>query len=832
MNRKQRRKQSRSKTITRRAGVTYLTVAGVIGGTLGVAGPAYTAVVTSSTADDCDDLEAQLHAMATSGGSVVADFEATCNWGNFVAGTFKFDFAKSVSITGPASGGLIIDFTETAARGFRAKTPSDPDTENILTVSNLTFTQTADAIDKIDSFIGSESGAELVINNTKFINTDLEYSAIRAQGGEVSVTNSVFEDLTSQEVGTAIDLNGASSLTVAGSTFKDIVSVGHGGAIFGDSQDSLSIDSSSFINVTSGGNSGGAIYVDGGDLLAVSDSSFTDVAGNSGGSIYVEGTNVVTVIGTQFINSRATSNGGSLFIEGVSSFTVDDSTFTTNDSFVTEDGMTTGTTAGSGGGAIYSNQSGPLNTFTVTNSAFSNLMSSTGGAIRENGLAILSVSGSTFNNLAAVDGPGGAIYGEGNNGSFGVEGDLTVTDSTFSDLTSTDEGGAIFSEGSLTVYGSSFFENVSQTDGGAISSTSITSVTGSTFTENTSQTEGGAIRSLLAYIDNSTFVENSAPNGAAFSSMSEGSVISSNTFWNNGDINSSAIQAYDSEFFGNIMANTVGEVLTKPDGFNVPNHDLGANLYTDVSFEDETQVPLVLNGLSMASIADGSSKQVTLDELKLSTAALNTTNPVNTGKTKTVALLAGSVARDYYSSTSPGLYVDPGDLPYILPTVDQRGVDRAAGSRIDVGAYEAGEDPVVVPVETPVVVIQAPAAITKATIAKQTVKFAPGSSKLSSASKKTLRILATEIQAKGLKTINLEGYTATLTEAAPSGKVFRVKLSKARTAAVEKYLKEQFKKANYSVTFTKSSKGAANRVKSNKTEKGRIDNRRVEIAIN
>jgi outer membrane protein OmpA-like peptidoglycan-associated protein len=170
-----------------------------------------------------------------------------------------------------------------------------------------------------------------------------------------------------------------------------------------------------------------------------------------------------------------------------------------------------------------------------------------------------------------------------------------------------------------------------------------------------------------------------------------------------------------------------------------------------------------------------------------------------------------------------------------LATLDQRGAARPFGARYDVGAYEAGEDPlppVVVPVETPVVVVQAPAAITKATIAKQTVKFAPGSSKLSSVSKKTLRTLATEIQAKGLKTVNLEGYTATLTQAAPSGKVFRVKLSKARATAVEKYLKQQFKKSGYSVTFTKSPKGAANRVKSNQTEKGRADNRRVEITIN
>jgi outer membrane protein OmpA-like peptidoglycan-associated protein len=151
---------------------------------------------------------------------------------------------------------------------------------------------------------------------------------------------------------------------------------------------------------------------------------------------------------------------------------------------------------------------------------------------------------------------------------------------------------------------------------------------------------------------------------------------------------------------------------------------------------------------------------------------------------------------------------------------ERRGDLRARiGTGYDVGAYEYGVDPaVVVP-------------IAKATIAAQSIKFAPGSSKLSKAAKKQLRELAAEIQTKGLKTLNLQGYTATYTKASPSGKVLRVKLSKARAIAVEKYLKQQFKKSGYAVTFTKSPKGAANPVKSNKTEKGRKDNRRVEIVI-
>ena len=136
--------------------------------------------------------------------------------------------------------------------------------------------------------------------------------------------------------------------------------------------------------------------------------------------------------------------------------------------------------------------------------------------------------------------------------------------------------------------------------------------------------------------------------------------------------------------------------------------------------------------------------------MKLSALALNTTGLINTGKTKTVAIGAGSIARDYYSATSAGINPTGLNIPEGSPafdsrlaTLDQRGVARPTGTRIDVGAFEYGEDPVVALVETPAVV-------TKATIAAQKIKFAPGSSKLSSASKKKLRTLAAEIQAKGL----------------------------------------------------------------------------------
>ena len=408
------------------------------------------------------------------------------------------------------------------------------------------------------------------------------------------------------------------------------------------------------------------------------------------------------------------------------------------------------------------------------------------------------ISNSTFSDAETS----AAIYAEGN---------LTVSDSTFENLTSMEGGSAITSTFDATITNSTFANNTAggQASGGAINSSGTLEISNSTFESNVAGNEGGAIfGNSPSQIDNSTFVGNNANNNAAFF-LSEGSVISNSTFWNNGDVDTYSLFTDSSYFFGNILANDAPNIVKLFDPA-LSNIDLGANLYTDGSFDDITT-------------GEGSSKRVTLDELKLSALALNSTKPVNTGKTKTVALRAGSVARDYYSSTSQG--IDPtgnGSFATRIAALDQRGVAREPSvKRLDVGAFEAAVEPVI-----------APAPTTKATIAKQKIKFAPGSSRLSPASKKKLRALATEIQAKGLKNVSLEGYTATLTKAAPSGKVFRVKLSKARATAVEKYLKQQFKKKGYKVTFSKSAKGAANRVKSNKSEKGRIDNRRVEITIN
>ena len=78
MNRAQRRKQIRTKSNLRKAGLTYLTVAGVVTGTYGLASPAQAALTLTPT--NCSELEMDLTALEVAGGTVTANFTGDCDF--------------------------------------------------------------------------------------------------------------------------------------------------------------------------------------------------------------------------------------------------------------------------------------------------------------------------------------------------------------------------------------------------------------------------------------------------------------------------------------------------------------------------------------------------------------------------------------------------------------------------------------------------------------------------------------------------------------------------------------------------------------------------------
>lgn len=317
----------------------------------------------------------------------------------------------------------------------------------------------------------------------------------------------------------------------------------------------------------------------------------------------------------------------------------------------------------------YNPASFPYPSLNVSNTTFSN--ASVSAAIYAEGQ--LTVRDSSFTNLTATL---NAIYA----GST-----TNVSDSTFDSNTSAASGGAINSGGSLNVSGSSFNSNRALSGhGGAISSAQVT-VNASTFFNNQADLGlGGAIFANSVNVNNSTFVNNRASDTGAMFSF--GGIVSNSTFWNNTGFPSrdtaSSMAVINGDFFGNILANSD----TSPVISNAVN-DRGANLFTDSSFVSMT------TGV-------GASRLVTLDDLKLSTLALNQTSPTNSGNTKTVAIGKGSIAEDYYPS-DPQL----GRLVCLstcnLAATDQRGVPRPSGGGYDVGSFEISESLDPSPSETP-----------------------------------------------------------------------------------------------------------------------------------
>ena len=162
-------------------------------------------------------------------------------------------------------------------------------------------------------------------------------------------------------------------------------------------------------------------------------------------------------------------------------------------------------------------------------------------------------------------------------------------------------------------------------------------------------------------------------------------MIRNSTFWNNkaSVATSGTIDHSAADLFGNILAN---DDASRVIGDGVSAGDLGANLFTDSSFVIDATRP-----------GEGASELVSATDLDigLGTPNLNSTNPENSGTTKTIEIGADSVARDFYGATSTGI-AQPAPDPspaYNYSSTDQRGVFRPQGSGYDVGAFEIGETP-------------------------------------------------------------------------------------------------------------------------------------------
>ena len=394
----------------------------------------------------------------------------------------------------------------------------------------------------------------------------------------------------------------------------------------------------------------------------------------------------------------------------------------------------------------------------------------------------------------------GAVVGE----------NLSVSGSTFDSNHSDYAAGAILGYAAGTVTTSTFVGNYSEgSSAGAVEIDTDLSLDQSSFIDNWANYDGGAVQVYGQIVAvNNTFQNNRSQNHNGGAIWAEGGSIQSNTFVDN--VADSAGNVIYTDSTVELYANMISQSNVSLNDCSGTIIDAGANL--SVNQCGASAFPAYVAGTRDVSAT------VTAAQLDLKDLALNKTSPSNSGNTKTFALGPNSVARNYYSARPAA----PGIQPLCLidvcslnsaPTVDQRGVARPQGARNDVGAYEFGVN-----------------AATCVPVDVSSVLFKGNSAKLTKTARASLLKDVKKIKASGCHTIVLNGYTAKVSDGS-AHKAFRKLLAKKRNAAVKKYLKKQFKAANYTVTFETHALGAKSPVASNKSAKGRKLNRRVEIVI-
>ena len=313
---------------------------------------------------------------------------------------------------------------------------------------------------------------------------------------------------------------------------------------------------------------------------------------------------------------------------------------------------------------------------TVTNSTFSDNLADVGGGIVNLGIqSQLSISNTIFSGNSATDG-----------GGIGNHGDLAVTNSTFSGNAASEGGGIWNRSGQITINNSTFVGNSVTAGGGGIRNYGDATVIDSTFSDNTSAGTGGGFdnrQTGQATIANSTFVGNSANCAGGVDNVGE-MTIRNSTFSGNstercagGVGNTGPLTISNSTITDNTAAVGLGTDGIGNNGGEITiKNSIIANDGDADDCEGRGSLTAIGNNLTIDGSCPGFT-QITSDALNLGSLA------DNGGPTQTRALLPGSVAIDAAADCT-----DVDDNPMLH---DQRGVERPQGAACDIGAFEVSD---------------------------------------------------------------------------------------------------------------------------------------------
>lgn len=363
--------------------------------------------------------------------------------------------------------------------------------------------------------------------------------------------------------------NASGNLTIKNVIFKNLngesaVEVSNTGHIF--------FDNVTFINCNS---TNGALFINTGAYIAVSNSKFISNYGVSGSDI--KALNVYDVSVENSVFEGGSCEWAHVYIMDGEKILVDGCTFQNSSAKYSC--------------AIFAwAYQTPYGSINVRKSKFSNLeVRETAGAIGIKGNITLNVDGCEFSHLLAAK-DGGGVYLD-----LGIEGDIstaitTVSNSIFTDCLAEYGGAVLQLAGYLNIINSTFNKNIALYSGGALwASHAVIAVDNSTFTDNinTVVREGGALSIDFSDVEvkNSLFKNNT------------GSVIGN------------AIYAYDSdialvnnEFIDNrnaVYTTFSTQNITSDNIFNNDTISLNNTLYATIVSGEGIEIKLINNTITV-----------------------------------------------------------------------------------------------------------------------------------------------------------------------------------------------------------------------------------------